>query len=84
MSKKVTMSTKPNKTDARKLSADDWVSQGAKLTADGDEPEKEATARFTIDIPVSLHARIKSQCALKRVKMRDEVLSILEEKFPVN
>jgi predicted HicB family RNase H-like nuclease len=84
MSKKVTMSTKPSKTNAQKLSADDWVSQGANLTANGDEPEKETTARFTIDIPVSLHARIKSQCALKRVKMREEVLSMLEEKFPVN
>ncbi len=79
-----TVSTKPNKTNAQKLSADDWVSQGANLTANGDEPEKETTARFTIDIPVSLHARIKSQCALKRVKMREEVLSMLEEKFPVN
>jgi predicted HicB family RNase H-like nuclease len=84
MSKKVTMSTKPNKTSAQKLSADEWVSQGANLSAKGDEPERETIARFTIDIPVSLHARIKSQCALKRVKMREEVLSILEEKFPVN
>ncbi len=84
MSKKVTMSTKPSKTKAQKLSADAWVSQGANLTANGDESEQEATARFTIDIPVSLHARIKSQCALKRVKMREEVLSMLEEKFPVN
>jgi hypothetical protein len=78
------MSTKPNKTDAQKLSADEWVSQGANLTTNGNETEKESTTRFTIDIPVSLHARIKSQCALKRVKMRDEVLSMLEEKFPVN
>ena len=84
MSKKVTMSTKPSKTSARELSADDWVSQGANLTANEHEPEKEASARFTIDIPVSLHARIKSQCALKRVKMREEVLAMLEEKFPVN
>ena len=85
MSKKVTISTKPSKTDAQKLSAADaWVSQGANLTTNEDEPKQEATARFTIDIPVSLHARIKSQCALKRVKMREEVLSILEEKFPVN
>jgi hypothetical protein len=76
------MSSKPNKTSVRELSADDWVSQGANLTAGEDGTEKEATARFTIDIPVSLHARIKSQCALKRVKMREEVLSILEEKFP--
>ncbi len=85
MSKKVTMSTKPNsKTNGQEFNADAWVSQGAALTTNGHEREKEATARFTIDIPVSLHARIKSQCALKRVKMREEVLAMLEEKFPVN
>jgi DNA polymerase IIIc chi subunit len=90
MSKKITMSTKP-KTSAP-LSADDWVSHGGNgavsaatpiAIANDQEAEKEPTARFTIDIPVSLHARIKSQCALKRVKMREEVLSMLEEKFPV-
>ncbi len=84
MSKKVTMSTKPNRNNAQGLDADTWVSQGAALTTNGQELEKESTARFTIDIPVSLHARIKSQCALKRVKMREEVLAMLEEKFPVN
>ncbi len=84
MSKKVTMSTKPNKTNAQEISADAWVSQGAKKTTNGHGPEKELTARFTIDIPVSLHARIKSQCALKRVKMREEVLAMLEERFPTN
>ncbi len=84
MSKKITMSTKPNKNNAQELSADAWVSQGAKAVKDADETEKESTARFTIDIPVSLHARIKSQCALKRVKMREEVLGMLEERFPTN
>ena len=78
------MSTKPNRNNTQELDADTWVSQGAALTTNGHEAEKESTARFTIDIPVSLHARIKSQCALKRVKMREEVLAMLEEKFPVN
>ncbi len=84
MSKKVTMSTKPNRNNTQELDADTWVSQGAALTPNGYEAEKESTARFTMDIPVSLHARIKSQCALKRVKMREVVLAMLEEKFPVN
>ena len=82
MSKKVTMSTKPNRNNDQDLDA--FVNQGAAMTTNGREADKEKTARFTIDIPVSLHARIKSQCALKRVKMREEVLSMLEEKFPVN
>ncbi len=86
MSKKVTMSTKPKAGAQKQLSADDWVSNGASATniiADQQGPDKEPTARFTIDIPVSLHARIKIQCALKRVKMREEVLSMLEGHFPV-
>lgn len=85
MSKKISMSTKPNsKTNGKEFNADAWVNQGAALTTSGSEAEKEATARFTIDIPVSLHARIKSQCALNRQKMREVVLEMLEEKFPVN
>ena len=91
MSKKVTMSTKPKANAQKQFSADEWVSNGAatgaaatNTIADEQEPDKEPTARFTIDIPVSLHARIKSQCALKRVKMREEVLSMLEGRFPVD
>ena len=42
---------------------------------------KTETVRFTIDIPVSLHAQIKSQCALRRVKMRDEIQAVLEKHF---
>lgn len=82
MSKKVTMSTKP-RSEAQKLTPDEWISQGG-TDATESQAEKESTSRFTIDIPVSLHARIKSQCALKRVKMREEVLSMLEERFPTN
>jgi len=79
------MSTKPNsKANGQEFNADAWVSQGGEVTSNESQAEKESIARFTIDIPVSLHARIKSQCALKRVKMREEVLAMLEEKFPVN
>jgi len=88
MSKKVTMSTKPKINAQKQLSADDWVSNGAaaatNIIAGKQELDKEPTARFTIDIPVSLHARIKSQCALKRVKMREEVLTMLEARFPLS
>ena len=79
------MTTKPNR-DAQMKTADDWVkgeTNGNQNLIAEDTP-KEQTARFTIDIPISLHARIKSQCALKRVKMREEVLGILEEHFPTN
>lgn len=72
MTKKVTFGTKP--TRAKKVvTPDEWVASGSK--------DKEETTRFTIDIPIDLHARIKSQCALKKVKMRDEIQSLLEKHF---
>jgi len=38
--------------------------------------------RLTIDVPGSLHARIKAQCAMRGVKMADEVRALLEKHFP--
>jgi hypothetical protein len=38
--------------------------------------------RLTIDIPLSLHQRVKSQCALKGDKMADVVRELLERHFP--
>lgn len=43
--------------------------------------EEEGFTRFTVDIPTGLHARIKAQCALRRVKMRDEIQTLLEKHF---
>ena len=43
--------------------------------------DAEAMKRLTIDVPASLHARIKSQCALRGAKMADEVRELLEKHF---
>lgn len=72
MSKKVSFGTRPSAVradDAAK--ADDWVNNR----------DAETMKRLTIDVPVSLHARIKSQCALRGVKMADEVRELLEQHF---
>ena len=74
MSKKVTMGSKPIQ-PARESTVDAWVKQGQ---AESGEPMR----RFTIDVPDTLHRRIKSQCALKGVKMADEIRRILAERFP--
>jgi hypothetical protein len=83
MAKKVTIAAKPSATKTR-MTADEWVA-GAKPTGETATPEEkkqeEATTRYTIDIPKSLHARIKSQCALKGVKMRDEIIELLLKHF---
>ena len=38
--------------------------------------------RLTIDIPESLHTRVKSQCAKRGAKMADEIRALLEAHFP--
>jgi hypothetical protein len=45
-------------------------------------PAGEAMKRFTIDVPVSLHTRIKTQCAKSGVKMADKIRALLERAFP--
>jgi hypothetical protein len=37
--------------------------------------------RLTIDIPLPLHQRVKSQCALRGEKMADVVRELLEKHF---
>ena len=54
--------------------ADKFVSKGEGTT----EPMK----RFTIDVPRSLHARVKAQCAMRGAKMTDVIRAMLEKEFP--
>jgi len=42
----------------------------------------EPTKRLTIDVPLSLHRRMKSRCALDNLIMADVVREILENRFP--
>jgi hypothetical protein len=59
---------------------DQWVGDGAErhVTEAPAEPMK----RFTIDVPVSLHKRIKTQCAADGIKMADMLREMLETRFP--
>lgn len=43
---------------------------------------KDATIRLNLDIPRTLHARIKSQCAMQSRNMREVVMELLESRFP--
>jgi hypothetical protein len=45
-------------------------------------PKPEAMKRLTIDIPVSLHKRVKSQCGAQGTTIADVVRAHLERKFP--
>lgn len=71
MAKKITIGSKPNHSSSQAIDA--WVN---------DRPiHKEPTKRFTIDVPISLHQRFKSQCALNGVQMADVVRELLEQHF---
>jgi predicted DNA binding CopG/RHH family protein len=76
MPKKVTITPKPNRSagDPEKA-AEQWVSSGKN---EGPETMK----RFTIDVPESLHRRVKLQCAAQGLKMADEIRTLLEKHFP--
>lgn len=55
----------------------------APLVAARPEPESEPMKRFTIDVPESLHKRIKAQCALRGDKMADVIRAMLNREFPL-
>ena len=64
---------RPSKNAERSI--DDWV-EGKK------QDDKEPTKRLTIDVSISLHKRIKSQCALADLVMADEIRDLLDRRFP--
>ena len=62
-------------------SAEDWLAAGA-----GD-PEPAASLaepikRFTIDVPVCLHRRIKAVCATRGLNTSSVLRHLLEREFP--
>jgi hypothetical protein len=86
------MSKTVNFKNVRPVAADDWVTGGRPAnresptrpaTTTGPAPAvSEATKRFTIDVPVALHTRIKTECARRGVKMADVMRELLEREFP--
>ena len=68
--------TSPLPETAPVVDADAWISRAARPR------EGEPTKRLTIDVPLSLHQRIKCSCALQGVNMADEIRELLVEKFP--
>ena len=64
-----------------------WIK---KLASDGlplrnvvhNREQKEPTKRFTFDVPVSLHRRIKIACVDRGVEMADVMREFLNKEFP--
>lgn len=72
--KKVNFAGKRPSADMPSGGIDNWVAnQGA---------SEEFQKRMTVDVPISLHRRIKSQCALQNLVMSDVIRELLEKRFP--
>jgi hypothetical protein len=85
--KKVTFSGKPPTDPPTPGDVDAWVMN--RETAEPVQtrqaaPKAERTKRLTIDVSISLHKRIKSQCALRDEQMVDVIRDLLEKQFPRN
>jgi hypothetical protein len=76
--KKVAIGAKPTNKPAP-AQADAWVENRADEAPEADEAEP--IKRLTIDIPQSLHRRIKSQCAGRGNKIVDEIRELLLQKY---
>jgi hypothetical protein len=62
-------------------SAEDWLAAGAR-DRETPAPPGEPMKRFTIDVPVSLHHRIKTACARRGLKTSTVLRDLLEREFP--
>lgn len=61
---------------------DDWVQNRAPVPAQEPEKAREPISRLTLDLPESLHRRIKVSCAARGIKMAEELREILEQRYP--
>jgi ParG len=73
MSKKVSIAAKPSARLEASTEADKWVENRKTPPAPA-----ERMKRLTIDVPESLHRRLKMSCAGRGIKMADEIRSALE------
>jgi hypothetical protein len=60
----------------------DWVKGGGRNPDATPAAPAERMKRLTIDVPLSLHTRIKAGCALSERKIADVARDLLEREFP--
>jgi hypothetical protein len=81
------MKTVQFKTAPKPATAEDWINQRSTdretpAAPPAPAPSIEPMKRFTIDVPESLHTRIKIGCATRKAKMTDVIRELLEREFP--
>lgn len=70
--KKVTFGATPAPKTEAPANAEQWI----------DSRTTEETKRLTLEIPKSLHARIKAYCAIQGVSMKDDIIEGLYQRYP--
>lgn len=83
MSKRVTFSARPPSSTPAEVPAavadqaaiDAWVNNAP-------PPAAEPVKRFTFEVPLSLHKRIKMRCAAQDRQMADVLRELLDKHFP--
>jgi hypothetical protein len=81
--KKVTFGARPPA--AGKLAnPDDWVANTSETQVAPPAPPPEKIKRLTIDIPLSLHRRVKTGCAREELVIADVVREFLDQRFPAD
>ena len=77
--KKITFASKrPSQVTPSNI--DEWVENREQATAVPAAADIQMK-RLTIDVPISLHRKIKSTCALRNLHMADEIRDLLERHF---
>ena len=79
MNKKIQFA-KPKRSASQTSDANEWVEK--RTPARQGSEQAEPMKRLTIDVPVSLHARVKAGCAIRGVKMADVMREFLDREFP--
>lgn len=78
--KRIQFAMKPTDHSAA-ATADAWVESREDPVEIEPEPEHEPMKRLTIDVPVSLHRAIKTQCAMRGTKIAEEIRALLTRNF---
>lgn len=87
MSKSVTIGKRPASRPSAEA-VDKWM-EGQGGGESSPPPAKTAATpaakmkRLTIDVPDSLHRRVKSRCGMDGLRMADVIRELLEQRFPV-
>lgn len=81
MNKKVSFGTKPDLNSLDALVQSRSEGQGAAPAAAAPVAEKEATRRVSVDLPLSLHTKLKLHCVQSGALMADYVRDLIAREF---